>query len=86
MIRVDDGTEEGIKTFTDRRVQCLQELIADIRTSHGGTGQFLRDETCEADVSNASWLTRKTDKFSLAHGRDAKNDQHALGAARSIRA
>jgi len=50
MIWVDDGTEEGIKTFTDRGVECLQELIADIRTWHGGIRQFLRDEACEADV------------------------------------
>jgi len=50
MIWVDNGTEEGIKTFTDRGIECLQELIADIRTWEGGIREFLRDEQCEHDV------------------------------------
>lgn len=50
MIWIDDGTEEGIKTFTDRGIECLQELIADIRTWDGGIREFLRDEQCEPDV------------------------------------
>ena len=50
MIWVDNGTEEGIKTFTDRGIECLQELIADIRTWEGGVREFLRDEQCEPDV------------------------------------
>ena len=50
MIWVDNGTEEGIKTFTDRGIECLQELIADIRTWEGGIREFLRDEQCEPDV------------------------------------
>ena len=50
MIWVDDGTEEGINTFSDRGVECLQELLADIRTWDGGILQFLRDEECDADL------------------------------------
>ena len=50
MIWVDNGTEEGIKTFTDRGIECLQELIADIRTWEGGIRKFPRDEQCEPDV------------------------------------
>ncbi|GHG36599.1 hypothetical protein [Paracoccus aerius] len=50
MIWVDNGTEEGIKAFTDRGIECLQELIADIRTWEGGVREFLRDEQCEPDV------------------------------------
>ena len=50
MIWVDAGTEEGIKSFTDRGVECLRELFADIKTWHGGIRQFLNDEPCEADV------------------------------------
>lgn len=50
MIWVDNGTDEGIKTFTDRGIECLQELIADIRTWNGGIRQFLIDEQCEPDV------------------------------------
>ena len=50
MIWVENGTEEGIRTFTDRGIECLQELIADIRTWEGGIREFLRDEQCEPDV------------------------------------
>ena len=50
MIWVDNGTEEGIRTFTDHGIECLQELIADIRTWEGGIREFLRDEQCEPDV------------------------------------
>lgn len=50
MIWIDDGTEEGIKAFTDRGIECLQELLADIRTWEGGIREFLRDEQCEPEV------------------------------------
>jgi hypothetical protein len=43
-------TEEGLTTFTDRGIECLQELLADIRTWEGGILEFLRAEQCEADV------------------------------------
>lgn len=36
MIHVDDGTEEGITTFTDRGIESLQEFLADVRTWDGG--------------------------------------------------
>jgi len=49
-IWVDDGTEEGITTFTDRGIECLQELLADIRTWKGGILGFLRTEKCAPDV------------------------------------
>ena len=39
-----------MKPFTDRGIECLQELIADIRTWEGGVREFLRDEQCEPDV------------------------------------
>ena len=50
MIWVDNGTEEGIKAFTDRGIECLQELLADIRTWDGGIRELLRDEHCEPVV------------------------------------
>lgn len=49
-IWVDNGTEEGLTTFTDRGIECLQELLADIRTWEGGILEFLRAEQCESDV------------------------------------
>jgi hypothetical protein len=35
MIHVQDGTEEGITTFTDRGIESLQEFLADVRTWNG---------------------------------------------------
>ena len=43
MIHVQDGTEEGITTFTDRGIESLQEFLADVRTWNGGVRQFLID-------------------------------------------
>lgn len=50
MIRVDDGTEEGITTFTDRGIESLQEFLADIRTWQGGVRQFLIDAQCGPEM------------------------------------
>ncbi|WEJ08609.1 hypothetical protein N0Q91_02400 (plasmid) [Sinorhizobium sp. K101] len=36
MVHVHNGTEEGTTGFTDRGVESLQELLADIRTWDGG--------------------------------------------------
>lgn len=47
MIHVDDGTEEGIKTFTDRGIESLKEFLAEVRTWHGGVREFLMD--CQSD-------------------------------------
>ncbi|PJN92330.1 hypothetical protein CNY89_30660, partial [Amaricoccus sp. HAR-UPW-R2A-40] len=41
MIHVDDGTEDGITTVTDRGVESLLEFLADVRTWEGGIRQFL---------------------------------------------
>lgn len=46
MIWVDDG----IKTFTDRGIECLKELLADIRTWNGGILGFLHNEKCDPDL------------------------------------
>lgn len=59
MIWVDDGTEEGIKTFTDRGIECLQELLADIRTWKGGIREFLRDEHCDPKVIESIMANEK---------------------------
>ncbi|WP_210878718.1 hypothetical protein [Roseovarius autotrophicus] len=60
MIWVDDGTEEGIKTFTDRGIECLQELLADIRTWDGGIREFLRDEQCDPEVIESIMADEKS--------------------------
>ncbi len=50
MIHVQDGTEEGITTFTDRGTESLQAFLADVRTWNGGVRQFLIDQQCEPDL------------------------------------
>jgi hypothetical protein len=39
-----------MKTFTDRGIECLQELLADIRTWEGGIREFLRHEQCDPKI------------------------------------
>ena len=62
MIWVDNGTEEGIKTFTDRGIECLQELLADIRTWDGGILEFLRYEQCDPAVIELIMADQKNDE------------------------
>ena len=62
MIWVDNGTEEGIKTFTDRGIECLQELLADIRTRDGGILEFLRYEQCDPAVIERIMADQKNDE------------------------
>lgn len=50
MIRVYNGTDESLVTFTERGIESLQELLADLRTWEGGIRQFLIDEQCDPDV------------------------------------
>ena len=49
MIHAHDGSEEGITTFTDRGIESLKEILADIRTSDGGVRQFLVDQQCDPE-------------------------------------
>ncbi|MCA1288700.1 MULTISPECIES: hypothetical protein [Rhodobacterales] len=50
MIRVYNGTDESLVTFTERGIESLQELLADLRTWEGGIHQFLIGEQCDPDV------------------------------------
>jgi len=50
MIRVHNGSDESLVTFTQRGIESLQEFLADVRTWDGGLRQFLIDEQCEPDV------------------------------------
>lgn len=49
MVWVNDGTEEGITTLTDRGIECLMDLLKDIRSWPGGIREFLENERCEPD-------------------------------------
>lgn len=50
MIHVHDGTDEGITTFTDRGIECLQEFLADVRTWDGGVRRFLANAQCNPQM------------------------------------
>ena len=65
MIHVHDGTEYGVTALTQRGIECVEELLADIRTWKGGIRQFLVDQQCDqkmiervmADETNRSMAT-----------------------------
>jgi hypothetical protein len=65
MIHVHDGTEYGVTALTQRGIECVEELLADIRTWKGGIRQFLVDQQCDpkmiervmADQANRSPTT-----------------------------
>ena len=50
MIHADDGTEEGITTFTDRGIESLKEFLAEVRTWDGGVREFLVDCQCDPEM------------------------------------
>lgn len=50
LIRVHNGTDESLVTFTQRGIESLQEFLADVRTWDGGIREFLLDEQCDPDV------------------------------------
>ncbi|ADU13856.1 hypothetical protein [Asticcacaulis excentricus] len=47
MIHVSDGSEYGTRALTQDGVECLQDLLADIRTWDGGIRAFLVGEQCD---------------------------------------
>jgi hypothetical protein len=50
MIHVQDGTEQGIITLTERGIESMRKFLADVRTWSGGMRQFLIEQRCEPDV------------------------------------
>lgn len=50
MTTIDDGTEEGILVFTDRGVESVEELLANVRSSEGGMEAFLKGEGCDSET------------------------------------
>lgn len=59
LIRVHNGTDESLVTFTQRGIESLQEFLADVRTWAGGIRQFLIDEQCEPDVIHVIMANEK---------------------------
>jgi hypothetical protein len=57
MIHVQDGTEEGITTFTDRGIESLQAFLADLRTWDGGVRQLLIDQQCDPGLIERIMVT-----------------------------
>jgi hypothetical protein len=50
IIHLHDGTEDGVTGLTSRGIECVEELLADIRTWPGGIHQFLIDEHCDPEI------------------------------------
>lgn len=50
LVYVTTGPNDGMKAFTSRGIERLQEFLADIRSWQGGIRQFLIDQDCEPDV------------------------------------
>jgi hypothetical protein len=50
MISVHSGAGESTTTLTERGIECLQDLLADIRTWEGGIRQFLIHERCDSEM------------------------------------
>ena len=50
MLHIQDGTEDGATALTERGIECVEDLIADIRTWKGGIRQFLVDQQCDDDM------------------------------------
>lgn len=50
MIYVRDGSEYGTRALTQNGVECLQDLLADIRTWDGGIQKFLVGEQCDLEM------------------------------------
>jgi hypothetical protein len=50
LVDVKDATEQGTRGLTERGIDGLQALLADIRTWEGGIRQFLIDEWCDAEI------------------------------------
>ncbi|WP_247750803.1 MULTISPECIES: hypothetical protein [unclassified Rhizobium] len=50
LVYVRDGSEDGTKGLTEKGIDDLQNLLADIRTWDGGIRQFLVDEQCDPEM------------------------------------
>ena len=50
MIRVVDGTEDGITAFSTRGIENLREFLADVRSWAGGILRYLLDQACAPDL------------------------------------
>lgn len=50
MLHVYDGSEDGTTGLTDRGIDCLQALLADIRTWDGGIREFLIGEKGDSEM------------------------------------
>ncbi|TQX81704.1 MULTISPECIES: hypothetical protein [Rhizobium] len=50
LVYVRNGSEDGTKGLTEKGIDDLQNLLADIRTWDGGIRQFLVDEQCDPEM------------------------------------
>ncbi|ESQ74158.1 hypothetical protein ABENE_23755, partial [Asticcacaulis benevestitus DSM 16100 = ATCC BAA-896] len=50
LVHVHDGSEDGTTGLTDRGIDGLEALLADIRTWDGGIRDFLIGERCDPEM------------------------------------
>ena len=50
MVHIHDGTDCGQTAFTERGIECVEELLEDIRTWDGGIRKFLVGQRCDPEM------------------------------------
>ncbi len=50
LVHIHDGSENGLTGLTERDVECVEDLLADIRTWPGGIHRCLIDQHCDEDI------------------------------------
>ncbi|WP_406568442.1 hypothetical protein [Agrobacterium salinitolerans] len=50
MIHIDDGSKDGMTGFTDRGIECIEELLRDARSWKGGLRSFLVADHCDPET------------------------------------
>ena len=50
MLHIYDGSEDGATGFTDRGVQCIEEMLDEARNWNGGLRGFLRANHSEPEA------------------------------------
>src|SRR3546814_20716437 len=62
MIHIEDGSEDGMTGFTDRGIECIEELLRDARRWTGGLLRFLVADHCDTET-NARLMAKQTHRI-----------------------
>jgi hypothetical protein len=50
LVHIHGGSENGLTGLTERGVECVEDLLADIRTWPGGIHKYLIDQHCDEEI------------------------------------